>query len=49
MASSHLPELLRVADRIGVMWRGRLLPPRPAQQFDEASLLAAAATGQLPS
>jgi ribose transport system ATP-binding protein len=39
--SSYLPELLGVCDRIAVMSRGRLLAPRPAQECDEASLLAA--------
>ncbi len=40
--SSYLQELLAVCDRIAVMYRGRLSAPRPAQQWTEDTLLAAA-------
>jgi len=39
LASSHLPELLHVADRIAVFRRGRLCAVRPAAEWSEASLL----------
>jgi ribose transport system ATP-binding protein len=47
LVSSHLPELLGVADRIAVMSRGVLGPARPVAEWTEASLLAAcvASTG----
>lgn len=48
MVSSHLPELLGVCDRIAVMYRGRLLPPRPVDELEEHALMAAA-TGQDPN
>jgi ribose transport system ATP-binding protein len=37
--SSYLPELLGVCDRIAVMRRGRLGPPRPAEGLTEHALL----------
>ena len=40
--SSYLQELLHVCDRIAVMYRGRLSPPKPAAQWSEDTLLAAA-------
>jgi ribose transport system ATP-binding protein len=45
MVSSHLPELLGICDRIGVMARGRLLPPRPASELTEETIMLQA-TGQ---
>jgi len=45
MASSHLPELLGLCDRIAVMHRGRLGAPRPVQEWDEHGLLLAASGG----
>src|SRR5262249_49492701 len=43
VTSSYLPELLGICDRIAVMHRGRLLPPKQASDFTEATLLAATA------
>lgn len=43
--SSYFPELLRTCDRIGVMSRGRLVEIRPADDWDEESLLARAIGG----
>ena len=43
--SSYLPELLGVCDRIGVMCRGVLSATRPARQWTEHEIIAAA-TGQ---
>jgi ribose transport system ATP-binding protein len=45
VVSSYLPELLGLSDRIAVMHRGRLLPPRDAASFTEASLLEATTSG----
>jgi ribose transport system ATP-binding protein len=47
MASSYLPELLGVCDRIAVMSRGRLGPARPVASWSEAAIMEAAtgATG----
>jgi ribose transport system ATP-binding protein len=45
VVSSHLPELLGLSDRIAVMHRGRLLPPRDVGSFTEASLLEATTSG----
>ncbi|HVW24085.1 MAG TPA: sugar ABC transporter ATP-binding protein [Polyangiaceae bacterium] len=45
LVSSYLPELLGLADRIAVMHRGRLSPPRDAATFTEASLLEATTSG----
>ncbi len=45
LVSSYLPELLGVCDRIAVMSRGRLTPPRPVADWDEHRLMLAA-TGQ---
>jgi ribose transport system ATP-binding protein len=39
MVSSYLPELLGICDRIAVMVRGSLGPPRPAAELDEQRLL----------
>jgi ribose transport system ATP-binding protein len=39
MVSSYLPELLGLCDRIAVMQRGRLLPPRPAAGLTEHELV----------
>jgi ribose transport system ATP-binding protein len=45
LVSSYLPELLGLSDRVAVMHRGRLLPPRDAASFTEASLLEATTSG----
>ena len=45
LASSYLPELLGVCDRIAVMHRGVLLPPKPREEVDEESLMRAATGG----
>jgi ribose transport system ATP-binding protein len=42
VASSDLAELLGLCDRIAVMCRGRLGPPRPAAEWDEHALMMAA-------
>ena len=42
VVSSYLPELLGVCDRIAVMTRGRLHPPRPAAEWTEHDLLMSA-------
>lgn len=39
LVSSYLPELLSLSDRIAVMFRGRLGPPQPTEQWNEHSLL----------
>jgi ribose transport system ATP-binding protein len=39
LVSSYFPELLAICDRIAVMSRGRLGPPRPASAWTEHSLL----------
>jgi ribose transport system ATP-binding protein len=39
MVSSYLPELLGLCDRIAVMQRGRLQPPRPAAGLTEHELV----------
>ena len=39
LVSSYLPELLGLCDRIAVMRRGQLSPPRPAADWDEHSLM----------
>lgn len=44
--SSYLPELLAVCDRIGAMCRGKLREIRPAREWTEETLLAAALAGQ---
>jgi ribose transport system ATP-binding protein len=44
--SSYLPELLGVCDRLAVMARGQLSPPRPVQEWDpEQVMLHATGTG----
>lgn len=45
MASSYLPELLGICDRIAVMSRGVLGQALPAREWDEHGLMLAA-TGQ---
>jgi len=40
--SSYLPELLGVCDTIGVMCRGALSAVRPANEWNEHTLMAAA-------
>jgi len=42
VVSSYVPELLHTCDRIAVMCRGRLGPARPAAEWDEHRVLAAA-------
>jgi ribose transport system ATP-binding protein len=42
MVSSYVPELLGLCDRIAVMHRGRLAPPRPAAELTEHDLVLAA-------
>lgn len=42
MVSSYLPELLGVCDRIAVMSRGVLGPPRPVSEWNEHALMAEA-------
>ena len=44
--SSYFPELLGVCDRIAVFHRGMLLAVRPAADWTEEHLLAAATTGK---
>jgi ribose transport system ATP-binding protein len=44
--SSYFPELLGVCDRIAVFYRGQLAEARPATDWSEESLLAAATTGR---
>jgi ribose transport system ATP-binding protein len=41
VASSQLPELLQLCDRIAVVCCGVVLPPRPVHELDETRLLAA--------
>ena len=48
VVSSYLPELLGLSDRIAVMYRGRLLPAKPASDFTEATLLEATTSGVHP-
>jgi len=45
LVSSYLPELLGVCDRIAVMYRGRLQPPRPVSELTESDLMMATMTG----
>ena len=42
LVSSYVPELLGLCDRISVMHRGRLSPPRPAGELSEHDLVLAA-------
>jgi ribose transport system ATP-binding protein len=44
--SSYFPELLGVCDRIAVFHRGQLVEARPAAEWNDESLLAAATTGR---
>jgi ribose transport system ATP-binding protein len=44
--SSYLPELLGICDRIAVFHRGQLVEARPAKEWSDQSLLAAATTGR---
>jgi ribose transport system ATP-binding protein len=46
--SSYIPELLGVCDRIAVMHRGRLSPPRDSVEWTESSILETATTGVAP-
>ena len=39
LVSSYLPELLGVCDRVAVMTRGRLGPPRPVAELTEHGVL----------
>jgi ribose transport system ATP-binding protein len=39
MSSSDLPELLNVCDRVGVMYRGRLVEVRAASQWNATDVL----------
>ena len=39
MVSSYLPELLGVCDRIAVMCKGVLGPPRPVEETDEHQIM----------
>jgi ribose transport system ATP-binding protein len=43
LVSSYLPELLGLCDRIAVMRKGRLSPPRPASELTEHQLVMDAA------
>jgi ribose transport system ATP-binding protein len=45
-ASSELPELLGVCDRIVVLRRGRVVADLPRRRADQAAVLAAAMGGQ---
>ncbi|MCA8963488.1 MAG: sugar ABC transporter ATP-binding protein [Planctomycetota bacterium] len=45
VVSSYLPELLGLCDRVAVVCRGRLLPPRPIAGLGEHALLTAMTTG----
>jgi len=45
LVSSYLPELLGVCDRVAVMYRGRLHPPRPVAELTESDLMVATMTG----
>jgi ribose transport system ATP-binding protein len=44
--SSYFPELLGVCDRIAVFHRGQMVEARPAAEWNEENLLAAATTGR---
>ncbi len=44
--SSYFPELLRVADRIAVFHRGRIVETRPVGEWTEESLMAVSMTGK---
>lgn len=46
VVSSYIPELLGICDRIAVMHRGRLGPPRPAREWTEHALMSVAASGK---
>jgi ribose transport system ATP-binding protein len=45
MVSSYLPELLSVCDRIAVMSRGRLSPPRPVSEWTAETIMEVAIGG----
>jgi ribose transport system ATP-binding protein len=47
VVSSYLPELLGLCDRIAVMSRGRLRPPRPVSEWTEHSLMMAASGAEV--
>ncbi len=44
--SSYFPELLGVCDRIAVFFRGRIVAERPAGDWTDERLMAAATTGK---
>jgi ribose transport system ATP-binding protein len=44
--SSYFPELLGVCDRIAVFFRGRIVAERPAAEWTDERLMAAATTGK---
>jgi ABC-type sugar transport system ATPase subunit len=46
--STELPELVGLADRILVLYRGRLVGAAPAETLDNTRLLHAINTGELP-
>lgn len=46
LISSYLPELLGICDRIAVMHRGMLLPPKLREEVDEELLMSAATGGE---
>lgn len=39
VVSSYLPELLGICDQIAVMCRGRLIGPKPAEQWSESEIM----------
>ena len=46
MVSSYLPELFGMCDRLAVMSRGRLLPPRPIGEWTPETVMQAAIGGE---
>ena len=48
ITSSYWPELLGVCDRVGVMFRGRLVALAPRGHWNDERLLLAASTGLSP-
>ena len=46
LVSDYVPELLGVCDRISVMHRGRLGPPRPVADWTEHDILTVATSGE---
>jgi ribose transport system ATP-binding protein len=45
IVSSYFPELIGICDRIAVMHRGKLSPPRPVSEVDEHQLMLEACSG----